>query len=433
MTDSGEGAKGRFDLENRANRERIQRLHDKGVRFPCGTGGVFIGGDVNPDRLEKGAVIHPGCRITGKETLIRAGAAVGLTGPCVLENMVLDRDVRLGSGAFRESVLLKGAHLGSSIRVRENCLIEEGCELSFSVDVKHTFLLAHVILGSEINFCDLLMAGGTSRKDHSEVGSGVIHFNFTPYGASGDKATASRMGDAVHGVFYRSPRIFIGGHSSLVGPLKIGYGAVIAAASRVARDVPENTLCFGVRERPQDQSDFDFLCYRSIARKIRNSVEYIAQLAAFWHFYAQARRAAAGDPLETAAVDAASRCIEGGIEARVKRLDTVREYMAESIRRNRKQGEEALAVQQEAFRDGWPAARETLLGFRNAALDEAAREGFMKDLTAAIPRFAGDFTGLITKGLEEEAVRTGIRWLGGIVRELTHGLEALAPPAGPSR
>ena len=139
----------------------------------------------------KDAVIHPGCRITGKETLIRAGAAVGLTGPCVLENMVLDRDVRLGSGAFRESVLLKGAHLGSSIRVRENCLIEEGCELSFSVDVKHTFLLAHVILGSEINFCDLLMAGGTSRKDHSEVGSGVIHFNFTPYGASGDKATAT--------------------------------------------------------------------------------------------------------------------------------------------------------------------------------------------------------------------------------------------------
>ena len=56
-------------------------------------------------------------------------------------------------------------------------------------------VLAFVTIGSLVNFCDLLMAGGSSRQDHSEVGSGYIHFNFTPWGARGDKATPSLIGD----------------------------------------------------------------------------------------------------------------------------------------------------------------------------------------------------------------------------------------------
>jgi hypothetical protein len=90
-------------------------------------------------------------------------------------------------------------------------------------------------VGLLINFCDCFMAGGTSRKDHSEVGSSYIHFNFTP---DGDKATASLFGDVPRGVMLKQPRIFLGGQGGAVGPLICGYGNVVAAGSILRRSHP---------------------------------------------------------------------------------------------------------------------------------------------------------------------------------------------------
>jgi hypothetical protein len=41
-----------------------------------------------------------------------------------------------------------------------------------------------------------------NRKDHSEVGSSYIHFNYTP---NQDKASASLLGDVPRGVMLREP------------------------------------------------------------------------------------------------------------------------------------------------------------------------------------------------------------------------------------
>ncbi len=412
---AGSGSDGGLEAAEKQNLERLDRLSRKGVLFPCGTEGVFIGGEVDLGRIEERASIHPGSRITGKRSLIRSGASIGSTGPCVLNNMVLGKDVRLGSGSFDSSVLLNGAKLGSSIRVRENCLLEEGVELSFSVDVKHTFLLANVVLGSEINFCDVFMSGGTGRKDHSEVGSGVIHFNFTPFGRSGDKATASLIGDAVRGVFYNSPRIFIGGHTSLIGPLKIGYGSVVAAGSRQVADVGEGVLSFGSGGDHGEVQGFDFLRYKSIARKVKNCIEYIAQLAALWHWYCHARSCAARSPLEREIMGEAQKIIARGIETRTDRLDTLHNNMDESIARNEALGEDALVRQQRGFVQWWPGARETLLGFENARGDEAARDMLIKKLNDKNASFKDDFVGLVSHGLDDEARNKGIAWLGSIV------------------
>lgn len=401
----------------------IYDLTSKGVLFPCGADGIFVGEEVDPERIEKGASLHPGTRITGEKTRIGAGCEIGLTGPCVLNDMVLGNDVKLGSGFFEKSVLLDGVKLGSSIRVRENCLLEEGCELSFSVDVKHTFLLANVVLGSEINFCDVFMAGGTSRKDHSEIGSGVIHFNFTPFGNSGDKATASLLGDAHRGVFYRSKRIFIGGHSSLVGPLKIGYGSVVAAGSRLIRDVGENTLCFGEKERPADTIHFDFKRYNSIRRKVLNSVEYIAELAALWHWYQAVRAAVMPEHM----LEAALEVINAGVEMRIERLDTLYEYLEESITRNKALNQEGLVRQQTAFREGWLRFRENLLVYQDAMGDTAARGAVVRAVEEHAAAFPGSFVAFITEGLDEGLVEKGALWLKSIVDELLDGAGDIVP------
>src|SRR6185436_10422934 len=119
---------------------------------------------------------------------------------------------------------------------------EEEASTAHAVGLKQTILLSFVTLGSLINFCDLLMAGGTSREDHSEVGSGFIHFNFTPWGRSGDKATPSLIGDVTAGVFLRQPRIFLGGLSGIVGPQKVGFGSCTVAGQVLRREVPPNRL-----------------------------------------------------------------------------------------------------------------------------------------------------------------------------------------------
>jgi len=45
-------------------------------------------------------------------------------------------------------------------------------------------------------------------REHTEVGGRFIHFNFTPRGQSGDKATPSLIGDVARGVFLSSGEFF---------------------------------------------------------------------------------------------------------------------------------------------------------------------------------------------------------------------------------
>ena len=92
-----------------------------------------------------------------------------------------------------------------------------------------TILFPWATLGSNINFCDALLSGGTGPElgSFSEVGSGTIHYN---YSIRGDKATASLFGDVFQGVFLDQERLFIGGNNSLLGPVKADFGAMTASA-----------------------------------------------------------------------------------------------------------------------------------------------------------------------------------------------------------
>jgi len=414
--------------EDKANYNRLLLLNRRGIHFPCGSGNIFVGEDVDLNRIEAKVELYPGCRLTGRKTLIQEGARIGLKGPCILHNMVIGKGAVLGSGSFEESVLLNYVKLGTSIRVRETCLMEEKAECSFSTDVKQTVLLANTVLGSEINFCDIFMAGGTSRADHSEVGSGVIHFNFTPFGESGDKVTASLLGDSPRGVFYRSPRIFIGGHSSLIGPVKIGFGSVVAAGSQVISNIAERTLNFGGRPSSKDIKDFNFQCYRSIARKVSVSIEYIGQLAALWHWYNIARRSAASTPIEEETVSAAVALIADAIKTRVNRFDRFHSYMKRSIALNRAEGSEGLVKQQETFQDLWPSYREKLLDYSKVLGDEKSMQTVIDGIARQKGAYPRNFPELITDGLDDKEVEKGSVWLSSILFDLTKDKETLAPP-----
>jgi len=269
---------------------RVEALRARGVSI-LDPGQVFIDEDVDPARVDPAVTLYPGTRLHGRRTFLAAGAAVGVEGPATLVDCVLGEGASIASGFAKGAVLLRAAKLGANAHVREGTILEEEASTAHAVGLKQTILLSFVTLGSLINFCDVLMAGGTARDDHSEVGSGFIHFNFTPWGRAGDKATPSLIGDAAAGVFLRQRRIFLGGQSGLVGPRSVGYGSMTGAGQVVRRDVLAGQLSIQVAravdeplQRPLDAR------VRPVAEK---NVAYIAQLRALEAFYTQVRLARA--------------------------------------------------------------------------------------------------------------------------------------------
>src|SRR5215831_579078 len=304
---------------------QVQALLERGVRV-IDAGQIFVEADVDPARIHPTATLFPGARLDGRRTFLGAGAQVGTEGPATLVDAILGEGASIASGYAKGAVLLRGASLGASGHTREGTLLEEEASTAHAVGLKQTVLMSFVTLGSLINFCDVLMAGGTSRKDHSEVGSGFIHFNFTPWGKSGDKATPSLVGDVVDGVFLRQKRIFLGGSAGMVGPRSVGYGSITGAGQVVRRDVAPGRLVVHAAPAVDDAiNPGEPRRDERIEPVLRKNVAYIANLQALRAWYLEARlgRARQAGASELALVyEEAVRNIDVCLAERVGRLES---------------------------------------------------------------------------------------------------------------
>jgi UDP-N-acetylglucosamine/UDP-N-acetylgalactosamine diphosphorylase len=158
----------------------VQALIDRGVDVRVPTS-VDIDESVQPEKIAANVVIHAGCRISGSETSIGPASVIGEEGPVTIEDCRLGSEVVLKGGFFSGTTLMNGVTFASCAHVRPGTLLEEQASCAHCVGLKQTLLMPFVTLGSLINFCDCLMAGGTDSKNHSEVGSSFIHFNYTPH------------------------------------------------------------------------------------------------------------------------------------------------------------------------------------------------------------------------------------------------------------
>lgn len=267
--------------------EKVCQLIKRGVdiRHPDT---VDIGDEVNINRISgKDVRIYPGCKIYGQKTVISSGCILGYEAPATLEDCQLGANVALKGGFFSKSVFLEKSSMGMGAHVREGCILEEEANGAHSVGLKQTILFPFVTLGSLINFCDCLMAGGTSRSNHSEVGSSFIHFNFTP---DADKATPSLIGDVPRGVMLNQPPIFLGGQGGMIGPVRLGYGNVVAAGSVLRNDCPENNRLIFDAPRSTDSRDFIAACYPNFRRIVKNNILYLANIKALEAWYVHVRK-----------------------------------------------------------------------------------------------------------------------------------------------
>lgn len=288
---------------------------------------TYLDDTVDAARICRGAVLHPGTRLLGARTFVGPRAKVGTEGPAVLEDTVLGENAEVASGYLNGAVMLRDTRVGANAHVRAGTLLEEEASIAHAVGLKHTILMSFVTMGSLINFCDALVSGGTSRKRHTEVGSGFIHFNYTPRGQYGDKATPSLIGDVTHGVFLREPRIFLGGLSGIVGPQKIGFGSFTLAGQVLRREVPGHRIVGDVPRKVDKESH---TLYDAPSRILKSNLEYIGHLYALKTWYSEVRLpripALRDHEHRRIVIHAACELISACIEERIQRL---RQYLEE--------------------------------------------------------------------------------------------------------
>ncbi|MDT8380046.1 MAG: protein GlmU [Desulfotignum sp.] len=295
-----------------------QKLLAKGVVMP-NPDSVHVADDVDVDRISGNTVtVYGGCRILGKQTLILPGARIGYEAPVTLEDCLVGRNVQLNGGFFQKAVFLGDNVFGSNAHVRAGTILEEQACAAHTVGLKQTLLFPFVTLGSLINFCDCFMAGGTSRKNHSEVGSSFVHFNYTP---NQDKATPSMMGNVHQGVMLDQPPIFLGGQGGMVGPVRIGFGCVTGAGSIVRKDEERsNRMILAVTSRSVSLPRRTGM-HPGAVRIFNHNIKYMAGLAALNAWYVHVRPVFADDALSRELIRGLQQTLVQSIRERIRQLE----------------------------------------------------------------------------------------------------------------
>jgi len=392
----------------------IDSLIKKGVKIP-NPSSVEIGEEVDINLISSEDVtIHTGCKIFGKKTLIMQGVKLGSRSPVTIKNCQLGRMVDLKGGYFEGSTFLDSANMGDGAEVRAGCLLEEESNGAHTVGLKQTILFPFVTLGSIINFCDILMAGGTSRRNHSEVGSSYIHFNYTP---NQDKATATLIGDVAYGVMLNQPPIFLGGQGGIVGPSRIGYQTVIAAGVIYRGDCPQGHKLLINKEPQKDDKDFYPGLYWSVKRRVINSIEYIANIIALRQWYLSVRsQFYQGSEMEKLLYEGALEKLDIIFNERIKRFKQLASKMEKSIElynsiKNNEASNKLLNQKRELLEN-----IQKIENCFNECLSYSGNEKMKEEFLNNINTTNKNYINLI-QNLDEHNLNLGTSWLLSIVEK----------------
>lgn len=385
--------------------ESVKMLIEKGVTIP-NPGCVEIGKEVDISRISgENVTIHAGSKIFGSTTLILQGSILGYEAPVTLENCQLGPHVELKGGYFKEAVFLEKSKMGSGSHVREGTILEEEASCAHTVGLKQTILFPFVTLGSLINFCDCFMAGGTGKKDHSEVGSSYIHFNFTP---NQDKATPSMVGDVTSGVMMNQNPIFLGGQGGLVGPCRLSYGTIIGAGTINRKDElrPNRLIVDGISKRIN--TTYTPGIYQNVKRIINNNIYYIANLYALLKWYEQIRVLFISKRFPGELHNALVEKVNMGISERLKKLrDFGNKVKNKNDERNR------------CWND-----ISGLFKLENKYGNTKIRDSFIETIQSKIKISGKDYIKVV-KGLSKNESSMGSEWLQSIVDGITKNVQDL--------
>ena len=417
------------------SQEEIRGLRERGVQIQD-VNSIHVGREVQLENISPGCTIYPFVRIIGPETQIHSGAQIGVRGSVTLENSWIGENAVvgslgpvtlkdtvvgpksvLGSGVAEQAVFLGKETMvndfttGYGFRIRKGSLYEEDSSSAQHTDTKMTVLFPWNTLGSNINFCDALIAGGTGPElgNFSEVGSGSIHFN---YSIRGDKATASLFGDVYQGVFLDQERLFIGGNNTLLGPIKADFGVMTAAGARIKGTLSPG-LNFG-HSTPKGKIDYDSRRFSGALGIVTKQIDFLAELTALFHWYQQVRIGCISQTTEQKFVyESGLNIVELNYKERLFQLSRYVEALEGSLSifsGSNKMSKKETAEQRQLL-EKWPKIQQQL------ATPKAFELLIPESLTNAIARKLAegklDYT-VIIKGMDIEGKQKGKDWLNTI-------------------
>lgn len=178
--------------------------------------------------LGYGCRIEPGSHVLGR-TKIGTNTVVG-PNTVIKDSQVGDEAAILMSHVDRAKIG-NGVKIGPFANIRPHTVLEDGVRIGNFVEIKNSVLAAD----AKVNH--LTYIGDTEIGARTNVGAGTITCNYDGV----DKHRTTIGAD-----------VFVGSNSTLVAPLSLGNGAMVAAGSVVTKDVEPGAAAFG-RSRQENK------------------------------------------------------------------------------------------------------------------------------------------------------------------------------------
>jgi len=258
------------------------------------------------------------------------------------------------------------------------------------------------------------MAGGSSRRNHSEVGSSYIHFNFTP---NQDKATPSLIGDVPKGVMLDQAPIFLGGQGGLVGPSRIAYGTIAAAGTILRKDILQvNRMIIETAGRG---GSVPYVAgrYQVIKRIVHNNLLYMGNVVALMQWYHYVRSQFISKRFPDVLCQAGHQKLEIILNERIRRLHQLSEKMDRSIQDHSEKKDSAsvskLLMQQQELFDKKDILTDRLHDAASFAGNAQDRDQFLDNLNATVDTSQSYVSAI--QSLDTDTKTMGTNWLQSIV------------------
>ncbi|HTO30978.1 MAG TPA: bifunctional UDP-N-acetylglucosamine diphosphorylase/glucosamine-1-phosphate N-acetyltransferase GlmU [Pararhizobium sp.] len=146
-------------------------------------------------------------------------------------NVVFGPGVTVESGAIIHAFShLEGAHVSAGATVGPYARLRPGANLGPDSKVGNFCEVKKAEIGAGAKVNHLTYIGDAFVGEKTNIGAGTITCNY-----DGVNKHVTRIG----------ANAFIGSNSSLVAPVSVGNGALVASGSVITRDVPDDALAFG--------------------------------------------------------------------------------------------------------------------------------------------------------------------------------------------
>lgn len=223
----------------------VKILHDAGYicRYLVCNDDEVVGGNSRYDLSELHCVFQNKMRNIALESgasLIDSGSVFFSYDTVVNQDVTIYPNVFLGVGvvllsgtvvfpfSMIENCKILGSSIGPFARIRGGCTVGVGSKIGNFVEIKKSQIGDH----SKINHLSYI--GDCSMGNNCNIGAGTITCNYNGF---------EKFQTAIEN------EVFVGSNSTIVAPVKIEKGAIVAAGTTVVKDVNQDSMCISRKEQ----------------------------------------------------------------------------------------------------------------------------------------------------------------------------------------